>query len=82
MPMGRGLLCLRQMPRAFSADGRVLGYGSRYSFYAVADLALEKRTDDLTPVSSVSLLSAQLQSDTGRVMFAATRSMAGEGTGW
>ena len=65
--------------KGFSADGRVLGYGSRYSFYAVADLALEKRTDDLTPVPSVSLLSAQLQSDTGRVMFAATRSMAGEG---
>lgn len=65
--------------KGFSADGRVLGYGSRYSFYAVADLALEKCTDDLTPVPSVSLLSAQLQSDTGRVMFAATRSMAGEG---
>lgn len=65
--------------KGFSADGRVLGYGSRYSFYVVADLALEKRTDDLTPVPSVSLLSAQLQSDTGRVMFAATRSMAGEG---
>ena len=65
--------------KGFSADGRVLGYGNRYSFYAVADLALEKRTDDLTPVPSVSLLSAQLQSDTGRVMFAATRSMAGEG---
>lgn len=65
--------------KGFSADGRVLGYGSRYSFYAVADLALEKRTDNLTPVPSVSLLSAQLQSDTGRVMFAATRSMAGEG---
>lgn len=65
--------------KGFSANGRVLGYGSRYSFYAVADLALEKRTDNLTPVPSVSLLSAQLQSDTGRVMFAATRSMAGEG---
>ena len=65
--------------KGFAADGRVLGYGSSYRFYAVADLALEKCTGDLTPTPTVSLLTAQLQQDTGRVMFAATRSMAGEG---
>ncbi len=80
---GAGLLCLRQTPRAFQPMGGCWVMAAGIASMRLPIWRWRERTDDLTPVPSVSLLSAQLQSDTGRVIVLPPPGpWPGRGTDW
>lgn len=79
VPYGEWVTVTSPDATAFLCNGKIIGYGSTYSFYVSSDITLETTTEDVEPAPIVSIIDKNYNETSGRVEFSATRSVAGEG---